>query len=52
MNTSYEDMEEEATPSPVNVGAGEKMELFVHFHNSCFGPGHIHYFLLDSQMDA
>jgi hypothetical protein len=50
MNTSYKATEDEATPSPVNFDAGEKMELLVHFHSSCLGPDHIPYFVLDSPL--
>ncbi len=32
MNTSYEDVEEEATPTPVDFDAEEMVELAVHFH--------------------
>ena len=48
MNSSYEDVEEEATPTPVDFGAGEKMEFAVHFHNKKFNMDHIRVFVLDS----
>ena len=32
MNSSYEDVEEEAIPTPVDFGGGEKIESVVHFY--------------------
>lgn len=39
--TSYKDVEEEATPSPINFGAGEKIKLIVPFLNKRFNLEHI-----------
>ena len=48
MNTSYEEVEEEATPTPFDFAAGEKVELAVHFHNKKYIAVHIRSFVLDS----
>lgn len=51
MNTSYEDVEEEANPTFVDFGAGDKMELVAHFLNKKFNVEHIRSFALDSPID-
>ena len=49
-NTSYEDVDEEATPSPVNFHAGKKMQWSVHFSRQHFSHDHVHCFVLDSPL--
>jgi hypothetical protein len=48
MNTSYKDVEEEATPTPTDFGACETMEITVHFHNKKINADHIRCFVLES----
>jgi len=43
MNTTYEGVKEEATPTPVDFVAGEKMEFAAHFNNNKFNAEHIRF---------
>lgn len=52
MHTSFENFEEEATPTPVDFDAGEMVELAVHFHNKKFYAEHIRSFVLDSPIEG
>ena len=51
-NTSFEDVEDEAAPKPVNFEAGESVHLAVHFHNKQFDAEHIRSFVVDSPIEG
>ena len=51
-NKPYEKVEEEATPTPVDFDAGEKVELAVHFHIKNYDAEHIRSFVLDSPIEG
>lgn len=52
MSTSYEDVENEATQTPVDFDAGEKLEFAVHFRNKKINAEHTRSFVLDSPIEG
>ena len=52
VNTSYEEIEEEASPKVVHYNEGEKVPLSMHFRTSQFSAEHVHQIVLESHIDG
>ena len=52
VNTSYEEIEEEASPKVVHFDEGEKICLSMYFRTSQFSAEHVHQIVLESPIDG